>query len=123
MRMMTRLTYCLLVPEDVLRECAAWLGMDEVEVRGTLLCGTAELRDLTDLEVGQVHDGDTSTVVTRKTAPGGAREPVRSSENLSTLVTVPLNAPPLLPTIPASRICIHNYLEQKLNPLGQTCEG
>ena len=44
--------------EDVLRQCADGLGMDPDEVRrsGTLLCGTEELRDLSDLEEGQMHE-------------------------------------------------------------------
>ena len=39
-------------------ECADWLGMDRGEVRrgGTLFCGTEELRDLTELAEGQLHE-------------------------------------------------------------------
>ena len=42
----------------MLKECAEWLGMDKDEVRqgGTLIHGTEELRDLADLEEGQIHE-------------------------------------------------------------------
>ena len=44
--------------QDVLCECADWLDMDPHEVcrGGRLVCGTEELRDLTDLEEGQMHE-------------------------------------------------------------------